>query len=160
MNYFYVEECPTQAAKALCDKHVVKMILETAQMLSTAHRLTESPQADFVYKPTHANHPSTKWLRSSQIAYKHGLQHLESLLAEYVHRFSKPEKYERLRLDVLPRLRQVPDALPDLPFVEPPQCMYDECRGLDTIAAYRDYYRIRENEIDMRWTKREKPQWL
>ena len=160
MNYFYVEEDPTSAAQALCDKHVVKMILETAQMLSTAHRLTESPQADFVYKPTHANHPSTKWLRSSQIAYKHGLKHLESLLAEYVHRFSKPNKYERLRLDVLPRLRQVPEALPDLPFVDPPQCMYDECRGLDTVEAYRSYYRVRRNEIDMRWTKREAPAWL
>jgi len=156
MNYFYVEECPTQAARALCDKHVVKMILETAQMLSTAHRLTESPQADFVYKPTHANHPSTKWLRSSQIAYKHGLQHLRALFAEYTHRYGKRHATERL----LPHLSQVPDALPDLPFVEPPQCMYDECRGLDTIAAYRDYYRVRRSEIDMRWTKREKPQWL
>ena len=160
MNYFYVEEDPTSAAQALCDKHVVKMISETGIMLSAAHRLLETPQADFVYKGSHLNHPSTKWLRSSQIAYKHGLQHLESLLAEYVHRFSNPEKYERLRLDVLPRLRQVPEALPDLPFVDPPQCMYDECRGSDTVEAYRSYYRVRRSEIDMRWTKREAPAWL
>ncbi len=156
MNYFYVEEDPTSAAQALCDKHVVKMILETAQMLSTAHRLTESPQADFVYKPTHSNHPSTKWLRSSQIAYKHGLQHLCALFDEYRHRYNKTHATERL----LPYLSQVPEALPDLPFVDPPQCMYDECRGSDTVEAYRSYYRVRRNEIDMRWTKREKPAWL
>jgi len=156
MNYFYVEEDPTSAARALCDKHVVKMILETAQMLSTAHRLTESPQAAFVYKPTHANHPSTKWLRSSQIAYKHGLQHLCALFDEYRHRYNKTHATERL----LPYLSQVPAALPDLPFVDPPQCMYDECRGSDTVEAYRSYYRVRRSEIDMRWTKREAPAWL
>ena len=83
MNLFYTSDNPQSAAQHQCDKHVVKMILETAQMLSTAHRLTETPQAPFVYKPTHANHPSTKWLRSSQIAYKWGLEHLEALLAEY-----------------------------------------------------------------------------
>jgi len=156
MNYFYVEEDPTSAARALCDKHVVKMILETAQMLSTAHRLTESPQADFVYKPTHSNHPSTKWLRSSQIAYKHGLQHLCALFDEYRHRYNKTHATERL----LPYLSQVPEALPDLPFVDPPQCMYDECRSSDTVEAYRSYYRVRRSEIDMRWTKREEPAWL
>ena len=156
MNYFYVEKDPTSAAQALCDKHVVKMILETAQMLSTAHRLTESPQADFVYKPTHSNHPSTKWLRSSQIAYKHGLQHLCALFDEYRHRYNKTHATERL----LPYLSQVPEALPDLPFVDPPQCMYDECRSSDTVEAYRSYYRVRRSEIDMRWTKREEPAWL
>jgi hypothetical protein len=156
MNYFYVEEDPTSAAQALCDKHVVKMILETAQMLSTAHRLLETPQAPFVYKPTHSNHPSTKWLRSSQIAYKHGLQHLCALFDEYRHRYNKTHATERL----LPYLSQVPEALPDLPFVEPPQCMYDECRGSDTVEAYRSYYRVRRSEIDMRWTKREAPAWL
>jgi len=156
MNYFYVEKDPTSAAQALCDKHVVKMILETAQMLSTAHRLTEYPQADFVYKPTHSNHPSTKWLRSSQIAYKHGLQHLCALFDEYRHRYNKTHATERL----LPYLSQVPEALPDLPFVDPPQCMYDECRHSDTVEAYRSYYRVRRNEIDMRWTNREAPAWL
>ena len=52
MNLFYTSVNPQTAAQYQCDKHVVKMILETAQMLSTAHRLTETPQAPFVYKPT------------------------------------------------------------------------------------------------------------
>jgi len=159
MNYFYVEEDPTSAAQALCDKHVVKMILETAQMLSTAHRLLETPQADFVYKVAHSNHPCTKWLRSSRAAYKYGLEYLEAMLAEYTHRYGKIHKTER---EILPYLRQVPEALPDIPWEDPPQCFGDhqECRREDVVEAYRSYYRVRRNEIDMRWTKREEPAWL
>ena len=86
MNLFYTHEDPQAAAQSQCDKPVVKMILETAQMLSTAHRLSENPQAPFVYKVTHQNHPSTKWLRSSQVAYQWGLDHLQALFAEYTYR--------------------------------------------------------------------------
>ncbi len=157
MNLFYVHEDPKTAAKSLCDKHVVKMILETAQMLSTAHRLSDTPQAPFVYKMTHKNHPSTKWLRSSQIAYKWGLDHLQELFTEYTHRYDKIHKTEREKLEYL---KVIPKDLPELPFIAPPQCMYDECRGLDTIIAYQSYYRIRRTEIDMRWTNREIPAWL
>ncbi|WP_347852092.1 pyrimidine dimer DNA glycosylase/endonuclease V, partial [Planktomarina sp.] len=99
MNLFYVHEDPKKAAQSLCDKHVVKMILETAQMLSTAHRLSDTSQAPFVYKMTHKNHPSTKWLRSSQIAYKWGLDHLQELFTEYTHRYGKIHKTEREKLE-------------------------------------------------------------
>jgi len=157
MNLFYVEKEPVAAAQALCDKHVVKMILETAQMLSTAHRLSETPQAPFVYKMTHKNHPSTKWLRSSQVAYRWGLEHLEALFAEYSHRYGKIHKTE---IEKFQHLKIIPQDLPQAPFVDPPQCMYDECRGADTVAAYRAYYRTRRKEIDMRWSKRAVPTWL
>ena len=157
MNLFYTSDNPQFAAQHQCDKHVVKMILETAQMLSTAHRLTETPQAPFVYKMTHKNHPSTKWLRSSQIAYKWGLEHLEALLAEYRYRYGRIHKTQREKLQYL---KVVPAALPDLPFTAPPQCIYDECKTEDTVQAYRNYYKARRSEIDMRWTKRSAPAWL
>ena len=157
MNLFYIERQPVAAAQALCDKHVLKQGLETSQMLSTAHRLLETPQAPFVYKVTHKNHPSTKWLRSSQLAYKWGLEHMEALFAEYSHRYGKIHKTQREKLHYL---KIIPQDLPQAPFVDPPQCMYDECRGSDTVAAYRTYYRTRRNEIDMRWTKRAVPEWL
>ena len=64
MNIFVVDHDPFVAAKMLCDKHVVKMILETAQLLSTAHHLTGSPLACKLYKMTHKNHPSAVWVRS------------------------------------------------------------------------------------------------
>ena len=157
MNLFYTHEDPWTAARDLADKHSVKMPLEQSQMMSATHRLLETPQAPFVYKLTHANHPSTKWLRSSQIAYKWGLDHLQELFTEYTHRYGKIHKTE---LEKLEYLKVIPKDLPELPFIDPPQCMYDECKGLDTIIAYRSYYRIRRTEIDMRWTNREIPAWL
>jgi len=157
MNLFYTHEDPWKAARDLADKHSVKMPLEQAQMMSSTHRLLETPQAPFVYKLTHANHPSTKWLRSSQAAYKWGLEYLEALFAEYRYRYGRIHKTQREKLQYL---KVVPTALPDLPFTAPPQCIYDECKTEDTVQAYRNYYKARRSEIDMRWTKRSAPAWL
>lgn len=65
MNLFVLDKCPHKSAKLMCDKHVVKMILEVAQMLSTAHRELESNIVTddcLLYKKTHLNHPSTIWV--------------------------------------------------------------------------------------------------
>jgi len=157
MNLFFTEENPRDAAVSLCDKHVVKMILETAQMLSTTHRLLETPQSEFVYKMTHQNHPSTKWLRSSQAAYQWGLDHLQALFKEYTHRYGKIHKTEREKIEYL---KVIPKDLPKVAFVEPPQCVYEECRETNTVLAYRAYYKARRNEIQMNWTKRSMPKWI
>ena len=64
MNIFYLSRDPHEAARLQCDRHVVKMILETAQMLCTAHRYLDGDErADKLgmYKTAHLNHPSTKW---------------------------------------------------------------------------------------------------
>ena len=74
MNIFYVDKDPMIAAQMMCDKHVVKMILESAQLLSTAHRVLDGDDyADSVglYKIAHKNHPSTIWTRSSAVSYTH-----------------------------------------------------------------------------------------
>ena len=68
MNIFYLDEKPLTAARMHCDKHVVKMIIESAQMLSTAHRtLDGNDYADRMnlYKATHKNHPANIWVRES-----------------------------------------------------------------------------------------------
>ena len=68
MNIFYLDRNPVVAAQMMCDKHVVKMILESAQILSTAHRVLDGDEhADNVgmYKMTHKNHPSTIWVRAN-----------------------------------------------------------------------------------------------
>ena len=137
MNQFILSRNPKQSAAWLCNSHAVKQPLEQAQMLSSCHRLLETPQADFVYKGSH----------------------LEAMFAEYTHRYGKIHKTER---EILPYLRHVPEALPDLPWEDPPQCFGDhqECRGDDVVEAYRKYYKARRNEIKMEWTNREKPQWL
>ena len=81
MNIFYLSRSPVEAAKMQCDKHVVKMILETAQLLSTAHH--ELDGASVAYKPTHKNHPSAVWVRSSSDHYRWTVAHLEALGSEY-----------------------------------------------------------------------------
>ena len=73
MNIFYLDEDPVLAAQMHCDKHVVKMILESAQLLSTAHLLIDGDElADErgLYKATHKNHPSSKWVRDSSENYE------------------------------------------------------------------------------------------
>ena len=65
MNIFYLSECPVESAQAQCDKHVVKMILESAQMLCTAHHAcpSDAERPEKFYKQAHVNHPSTIWVR-------------------------------------------------------------------------------------------------
>jgi len=73
MNIFYLHEEPEICAQMHNDKHCVKMILESAQMLCTAHRaLDGNDKCDnlFMYKQAHLNHPSTKWVRENIYNYK------------------------------------------------------------------------------------------
>lgn len=155
MNIFYLDECPAEAARMQCDKHVVKMILETAQLLSTAHAELdgESP----AYKPTHKNHPSAVWVRSNAVAYRWAWHHLQALGREYQRRYGKVHKTIREHLDTL---YSVPKAIPAGDFVDPPQCMPDECKNDDTVLAYLTYYNHKADEWDakgspMKWHGRE-----
>ena len=155
MNIFRVHDNPMIAAQSLCNKHVVKMVLETAQILSAAHHTANSQYADKVYKVTHKNHPCTKWVRESRSNYQWTFIHLLGLLNEYTYRYNKRHKTSRL----LPYLCITPN-LPDVGETKPPQAMYDDCRHPDVIHAYRTYYKERQTEIDMQWTKRKRPNWL
>ena len=155
MNIFYLHDDPYIAAQYQCDKHVVKMVLETAQLLSTAHHLTDSVHADKLYKATHKNHPCAIWVRESLDNYMWTIWHLKGLLDEYTFRYNKIHKTSNL----VSTLENIP-MLPDKDLTEPPQCMYDDCKHPDVVQAYRLYYAARQKEIDMRWTKRVKPSWL
>ena len=89
MNIFYLDKDPVVAAQMMCDKHVVKMILESAQMLSTAHRVLDGDTyANKVglYKMAHKNHPSTIWARSSIENYDWLSGHMQALMKEYTYR--------------------------------------------------------------------------
>ena len=69
MNIFYLHENPQRCAEMHCDKHVVKMILETAQLLSTAHHEIDGEPSIECYKATHKNHPSAVWARENRSNY-------------------------------------------------------------------------------------------
>ena len=150
MNLFYLSRDPVEAARLQCDKHVVKMILETAQMLSTAHLELDGIQV--AYRATHKNHPSTVWVRSSAAAYQWAFIHMMALGQEYTKRYGKVHKTIAEHAKVL---RMLPNALEHCrkPFDVPPQCMYDECRGPDTVRAYLSYYNVKADE----WAAKGRP---
>ena len=159
MNIFYLDRDPKIAAQLACDKHVVKMILESAQMLCTAHRVLDGDEpADHggMYKMVHKNHPSTIWTRTSEMNYQWHWRYFDSLLKEYTHRYGKHHATERLRWI----LRISPINIDkDAPFSDPPQCMPETCKGGDTVSAYQTYY-ILEKSSFARWTKRPVPEWF
>ena len=152
MNIFYVDKDPVVAAQMMCDKHVVKMILESAQMLSTAHRVLDGDEyadKNGLYKKAHVNHPSSEWVRCSYQQYKWLYDHMVALMEEYTYRYGKHHATERLKVP----LSEYPKAISVGDFTEPPQCMPEVCKGEDTVLAYQNYYIIEKSGF-ARWTKR------
>jgi hypothetical protein len=158
MNIFYLDRDPEIAAQMMCDKHVVKMILESAQMLSTAHRVLDGDEyADRVglYKMAHKNHPSTIWVRTNSKNYEWLWEHMDALMKEYTYRYGKHHATERLIHD----LWKFPCNLPVGDFTDPPQCMPDYCKNEDAVSAYHKYY-IMEKSDFATWKRRDKPEWF
>lgn len=91
MNIFVTSPCPFESARNLDDKRVVKMCLETAQMLSTViHKYDPNYHAEHgLYKPTHANHPCVTWAAENLSNYAWLLQHFAALATEYTARYDK-----------------------------------------------------------------------
>lgn len=154
MNIFYVDKDPKIAAQSLCDKHVVKMILESAQMLSTAQNLAgiQGP-----YKSTHVNHPSNVWVRENVFGYSWLLLHFFALCREYTYRYGKTHKSfsHAKSLLIFPH----PFKTYGSDTIEPPLCMPDEYKIGDAVTSYREYYRKGKAHL-LKYTKREKPEWL
>jgi hypothetical protein len=160
MNIFYLDRDPVIAAQMMCDKHVVKMILESAQMLSTAHRVLDGDEYANemgLYKLAHKNHPSTIWVRTSSENYRWLFNHYDALMQEYTYRYDKTHATSRLR----DALNKTPDNIPSTqyPNTDPPQCMPEECKGEDTVLAYQTYYIIEKSSF-AKWKRREIPEWF
>lgn len=153
MNIFPLDTVPSIAAKMHNDKHVVKMILETAQMLSTAHHIRGSPYIDKVYKQAYVNHPCTIWVRRTSRNYDWALRLFKALLEEYTHRYGKIHKSSEL-LEYLSY-----NPVPKGPFKPFPQAMPDIYKHKDPVIAYRRYY-IGEKSYFSKWTKRPIPEWF
>lgn len=152
MNIFYLDADPKLCAQYHCDKHVIKMIVETAQLLCSAHWASHSSAP---YKKTHINHPCSKWVRESIFHYhwlcKLGLE----LCKEYTFRYNKIHKTEK----VIEWLIMNCPNLPYSKFKEPPLAMPNYCKIGDTIQSYRNYYMKEKNHF-ITYKKRNKPKWL
>ena len=155
MNIFYVDRDPIIAAQSLCDKHVVKMILESAQMLCTAHHVNGGSCGDKIpYKATHVNHPSTKWVRENSSQYTWMTEHFEALCKEYTYRYDKIHKCEQYF-----KVLMWPPYIKLAYLNDPPQCMPEKYKCDDTVLSYRKYYKYGKAHI-LKYTKRERPTWL
>ena len=135
MNIFYLDECPVKAAKVQYNKHVVKMILESAQMLCTAHHHYGNGN-NVPYKKAHYNHPSTIWVRQNSIHYDWLYDHMIALGDEYTKRYGKTH----LSIIKCKDLVYLPPGIPTVMFNQPPQCMPDEYKDKCSIQAYWNYY--------------------
>lgn len=177
MNIFFLDKNPRIAAEYHCDKHVVKMILESAQLLSTAHRILDGQQItgksktgrnvkrwllpdnrdSVLYTAGHVNHPSAVWVRQNIDHYRYLHDLFSFLIQEYKYRYNnKDHACEKL----LNPLDRIPDNIDcDAPWQDPPQAMPDTVKVPgDTVAAYRAYYINHKREF-AKWTRRAQPEW-
>jgi len=152
MNIFILDENPDTAARQHCDKHVVKMILETAQMLCTAHWESGGVAP---YKSTHKNHPCTIWARESVDNYKWLCDLGVSLCDEYTLRYGRVHKTQAIIEWLVDNVPNIPDV-PMTPFA---QAMPDEYKSKDAVQAYRSYYLGEKHNIAV-WKNTQPPRWF
>lgn len=175
MNIFYLDSDPKKAAQSHNDRHVVKMILESAQLLSTAHRMLDGKEVrvlskngrkikhwklfdereDILYKATHHNHPCAVWARNSADNYLWLYNLFLWLCFEYKYRYGKDHLcWTKLRV----ALSNVPNNIARLGFTEPAQAMPHTYRAANPVKAYKNYY-LHEKKHLAKWTKRPRPKW-
>ena len=178
MNIFYLHTDTEIAAAYHCDKHVVKMIVEYAQILSTAHRVLDGQMTqvilpsgrkskryilddvelnDNLYLATHINHPSVIWARSSLSNYRWLLSLLEKCLKQYFIRYGKIHKTQ----SILHLLQKFPNHIKvTMGMTAPPLCMPDKYKMENPVASYRLFY-IQEKRHFAKWKPPTKtPDWF
>ena len=176
MNIFYLSNDVHECAEMHVDKHCVKMVLEYAQLLSTAHRVldgtlstsvskTGRKQTRYVlpdnreyllYKSTHINHPSAIWVRQSDANYSWLFKMFGALMDEYHFRYNKIHASEQL----FNILSYQPKNIMKDNFTEPTPAMPDEIKiAGDSIASYKNYY-IKNKSHLASWKKRSVPVWF
>jgi hypothetical protein len=182
MNIFYIDHDPVQAAQWMVDKHVVKMILESAQLLSTAHRIHDGIQTDGVrvnldtgktrkikawvlpdaretvlYSATHINHPSAIWCRQTVENYNWLVDHMFALLGEYTYRYEREHKVQG---ELSYMLQSPPNNLRDWGWTTMPSAMAAEYKiSNDPLVNYRNYYKKGKTRM-FSWKKRQPPEWI
>lgn len=168
MNIFVVNSDPVIAAQELCDKHVVKMILETAQLLSTAVRVTNgnvsvipelvektaNQNKTQLYKIAHLNHPCTIWARETKANFNWLKSHGIAMVQEYYSRYGKDHASFPIILSAMD------DSIPDGELTPHPLCMPD-CYKVpgDPVKSYQNYY-IGDKARFAVWTNRRMPTWF
>jgi len=144
MNIFATDPCPVKSVLYLDNKRLVKMCLESAQMLSTA--IWYHGGTDYPYKPTHVNHPCSKWVRETRYNYLWLFLHFEGLCQAYKQKYNRTHKCYSYFEIFFNNAKLIPDGkLTD--FVN---CTRSESLGVDFTKekdvhiAYRKYLKAKQ----------------
>lgn len=180
MNIFILHKDPVIAAQLQCDKHIVKMILESAQMLSTAHRVLDGTMTkiksksgktmvkhweldhhdDIIYKAVHVGHPCTVWTIESVNNYIWHYNHFFALHDEYMYRYGKTHKSFNELAEILKTPPKNIPLIGGTPFKlamgAAPECIKES----DPVGSYRKFYQTKQTRFSMTWTKRDVPDWF
>lgn len=164
MNIFVTSQCPVQSAKDHCSVHNVKMIVELAQLLSTAHFELDGHIVG--YKPTHKSHPSAIWTRQCSGNYKWAYNHFKALCEEYTFRTGKVHKSSEL----LSILAKMPTKIVHGQRTAFAMAMPESFQRLgifDQTKAYKAYlnakfveWKQREKPMKVCWGVRQQPEWV
>lgn len=176
MNIFYLNKDPAICAVMHVDKHCVKMILETAQLLSTAHRVLDGVETiqlskncrkvkrwilpddgrSILYEATHINHPSAVWARQSKENYKWLFSLFVELCTEYSYRYGKTHKCASMIMTLM----VPPNNISNGPFTEPTPAMPEQYKVPgDSIKSYHNYYNGEKQRM-FSWKKRDVPAFI
>lgn len=154
MNIFFLDRDVKKCAQYHCDKHVVKMILESAQLLCSAHHMTDQVTDQVPYKLSHKNHPCSIWVRDSLSHYLYLCELGLELCKEYSHRYGKRHKSQEVIEWCLTNKVKISDK----GFSDPPKAMPDEYKVNDVVESYRNYYKGAKMEF-CKWKNRPIPDW-
>lgn len=160
MNIFITSKCPIESAKLMDDKRLIKMCLESAQILSTVLYEYGYKKA---YRPCYQNHPATKWTQKSRGNYKWVLDHFKALCDEYTYRFGKIHKSSRL----YGYFKHGLDSLPEGDLTNFYNGASNKSLGIsfkhlqDVPKAYKLYLmeRWKTDKREPKWTNRQEPDW-
>ena len=156
MNIFFLDEDYKLAAKYHVNRHVIKMQVESAQMLSTASFISRNRPEDWMfYKPTHENHPCNVWARKSLDNWLWLRNLAYELQNEWRYRWNHTKNHKSiLMLDNLPE-----PLIPSIGLTELPQAVDENCKSDNPIDAYRKYYITSKTKLHD-WGIRGKPEWI
>ena len=155
MNIFILDKDVKKCAQYHCDKHVVKMILETAQLLCGVHHMTDQATDQVPYKLSHKNHPCAIWARESFSNYVYLCELGLELCNEYTHRYGKRHK----SLDVILWCIVNRPNIPDKGFTKFAKAMPEEYKVESAVESYRNYYRGDKSGFAT-WKNRDVPMWF
>ena len=157
MNIFRLHDDVELCAQYQTNSHLVKMMVEQCQLMSTAHHVAGSRvPKDELYKATHRNHPSGVWTRESASNYQWLHQLTEAMVEEYGYRYGKVHAVKRTGL--LRRLKNIP-RLPDIGPTKQTLAMPEKYHANNPVVAYRNYY-VGEKSHLFAWRRRPMPPWL